>query len=467
MLVGLVRTHRILSRRSLCESPRVVACGRRRLIGSVGVSSGTSSGPRAALRILHVVQGYAPAAGGTERVVQRLSEVLVRDFGDEVTVFTTDCRGVGDFVRSSGARLPVGWEEIAGVRVRRFAVSRWPGRLLEYPARLSFRFGAAASQHLRTLYAGPVVPGLVRAIRRQPADLVVATSFPLLHMYSALRAARRSARPCVLVGGLHPGDRWGFDRPMIYDAIRRADHYVAYTPFEAHWVEAQGMPSERISTIGPGVDAHLFESVDRTRARQSLGLDDGLVIGFVGQLAPHKGIDRLLEAMPTVWAAHPGAGLLIAGAPTPHVEELRRHIARLEEGFRQKVRLIEGFMEDQKPSLLAACDLLVYPSRYESFGLVFLEAWASGIPVIGCRGGAVEDVIREGVDGLLVRPDSAPEIAAAIVRLLANPAERASLGEQGRARVRAHHRWETVAARFREAYLRAVEDSAATGEIHA
>ena len=69
------------------------------------------------MKILHVTQGYAPAIGGTELLIQRVSEELVRQFGDEVTVFTTDCYSGEAFFTLSAPRLPVGWEERNGVRV--------------------------------------------------------------------------------------------------------------------------------------------------------------------------------------------------------------------------------------------------------------------------------------------------------------------------------------------------------------
>jgi hypothetical protein len=82
----------------------------------------SSRDPRAEkrLRILHVVQGYAPAIGGTERVVQRLSEEILRQYGDEVTVFTTDAFSAEAFPRPSLPRMAPGWETRNGVHIRRF-----------------------------------------------------------------------------------------------------------------------------------------------------------------------------------------------------------------------------------------------------------------------------------------------------------------------------------------------------------
>ena len=76
------------------------------------------------MKILHVVQGYYPAIGGTEWLIQRLSEELVRQFQDDVTVFTTDCLNGEGFFKPEAPRLKAGWEERRGVKIRRFPVQR-------------------------------------------------------------------------------------------------------------------------------------------------------------------------------------------------------------------------------------------------------------------------------------------------------------------------------------------------------
>ena len=192
------------------------------------------------MRVLHVTQGYAPAIGGTELLIQRVSEELVRQFGDEVTVFTTDCYSGEAFFTPGAPRLPVGWEERNGVRVRRFHVRTGPSRVARTIDKPLFACRVPGNQYVRALAGGPVIAGLTRAIRDAPADVIAASSFPLLHMFAALRAAEQSRRPCVLHGGLHPDDVWGFRRSMIFRAIRRAD-YIANTAFEAGYVIATGV----------------------------------------------------------------------------------------------------------------------------------------------------------------------------------------------------------------------------------
>jgi glycosyltransferase involved in cell wall biosynthesis len=114
--------------------------------------------------------------------------------------------------------------------------------------------------------------------------------------------------------------------------------------------------------------------------------------------------------------------------------------------------LIDNFSESQKPQLFAACDVLAYPSVYESFGIAFVEAWATGKPVVGCRAGAVPCVVRHEVDGLLVDPEDTKGLAEAILRLLKEPNLRHDMGQRGLKKVRESHTWPVVTARFREVY---------------
>jgi len=424
--------------------------------GLAGVGEIPSSGSCRPLRILHVVQGYAPAVGGSERVMQRLSEELVAGFGDRITVFTTDCRNAEAFPRPSLPRLARGWESLHGVEIRRFGVVRSFGPLLGPLQSAAFRLGLPFNDHLRTWYAGPLIPGLARAVSRHDADIVAATSFPLRHMYQALRGARDAGRPCVLIGGIHPDDRWGYDRPMIHRAIRRADLYVAYTELEARFVIEHGAPADRVEVIGVGVDAEAFDGVDPEPLRRELGIGDAPVVGFIGQLGVHKGVAHLVTAMERVWLRHPSARLLIAGARTVFSPQVEALVARLPADRRDKVLVRFDFSEADKPRLMALVDLLAYPSKYESYGIAFLEAWAAGKPVIGCRCGAVAEVVQENADGLLVPYADPRALADAIVALLDEPARARALGAAGRRRVRAEHSWRRIAGRFRDAYARTI-----------
>jgi glycosyltransferase involved in cell wall biosynthesis len=112
-----------------------------------------------------------------------------------------------------------------------------------------------------------------------------------------------------------------------------------------------------------------------------------------------------------------------------------------------------------KQDMLAATDVFAMPSRVDSFGIVYLEAWAYGVPVIGCQAGGVPDVIDDGQDGLLIPFGDQQALAAAIDALLADPDRRRAMGQRGRAKVEANYTWEQIYQKLRAIYQELVANS--------
>jgi glycosyltransferase involved in cell wall biosynthesis len=411
------------------------------------------------MQILHVVQGYTPAIGGTERVVQKISEQLVARHGDTVMVYTTTAYNCELFWRRDQPQLPVGVEKINGVTVRRFAVFNYLNRLRWVLAGGTYQLGLPYNDWFRAWYNGPHIPGLRAAIAHTTADVIAASSFPLLHMHDALRGGKRAKKPVVFYGGIHAADAFGFERPMIYQAIRQADAYIAYSTFERAYLSQRGVPAEKITVIGAGVDSESFRQVDGQEFRRRLGWEDATVVAFIGQQVPHKGIDLVLEAMQTIWHEYPQTCLLIAGARSTYSSTIQNIIAQLPPERRTRVKVIDDFAEDEKPMLFAASDIVVYPSGYESFGIVFVEAWAAGKPVIGARVGAVPTVVNEGKDGILIRHRDVGDLIDAIRTLIVRPELRRQLGEAGRQKVLAQYTWDMVADKFRLVYRQVMNQS--------
>ncbi len=167
-------------------------------------------------------------------------------------------------------------------------------------------------------------------------------------------------------------------------------------------------------------------------------------------------MDTLILAMQRVWRVCPEARLLIAGARSAFSVEIDRLIAGLSPEDRQRLMVVGRFPEVEKAEYFAAVDIFAYPSGFESFGIAYLEAWAAGKPVIGCRAGAVPTVIDEGRDGLLVQYQHVEQLAAALLQLLRHPAQRERMGRAGQAKVLREYTWDIVAGRFRGVYQRVV-----------
>ncbi len=410
------------------------------------------------MKILHIVQGYSPAIGGTEHLIQKVSETLTHHFGDDVTVFTSNCFNGEGFWNPKLPTMETGIFEINGVKVHRFPVRSRLSQSLRPIQKIFYQFNLPYNDWFRTYFGGPIIPNLAKRIADFPADIVGASSFPLLHMFDALKGTKNNKKALVFHGGIHPQDVWGFDRKNIYKAINQADIYLANTDFETNFLANKGVERNKIRTVGCGVDPEDFSGVNRNQARSHLNLPlDAQIVGYIGQIGLHKGIDTLLKAMLIVWETHPNTILLVAGGKALYAKQLDELLTNLPYKYKENLALYFNFKEEEKKYLFNAIDVFAYPSGYESFGISYLEAWSAKIPVIGTWRGAIPWVIDAGKDGLLVPFQNCHCLAKAIEVILDNAIFSSSLGINGYKKVIANYKWKDVAKRFRDGYEDAIK----------
>jgi glycosyltransferase involved in cell wall biosynthesis len=233
------------------------------------------------------------------------------------------------------------------------------------------------------------------------------------------------------------------DRPWAHRAVyhrllRRCDAAILLTEAEAEFVRARGVANTTVA--GGGVDPARFERRDGTAVRARYGLGSRPVVGFLGR----QGVPTLIRAMRAVWLRNPGAILLMAGQSTHRDAAVTAELGALSPEERQRVVLIDDFPDPDGPSILDACDVVAQPSVEEAFGLVLLEAWMCGKPVIGADIAATRGIIESGVDGWLVKPFDPDDLADRLQALLADPGERAVFGRRGREKVLARFTWDRI-----------------------
>jgi D-inositol-3-phosphate glycosyltransferase len=231
--------------------------------------------------------------------------------------------------------------------------------------------------------------------------------------------------------------------------IRGADAIVASTDAERQsLIEQYGAHAERIAIMPPGVDLDLFAPVDRGVARATLGLT-GEVLLFVGRIDPVKGLDTLLEAL-ALLRHRPGLQLLVAGgagsaqAADPDEAHLRGLARKLD--VADRVLWLGPVEQERLPLYYSGADVCVVPSRYESFGLVALEALACGAALVASRVGGLPSIVRDGENGLLVPWRTPEEFAARIERVLDDPRLAADLRRAARPSM-ARFSWAATARR--------------------
>lgn len=241
-----------------------------------------------------------------------------------------------------------------------------------------------------------------------------------------------------------------------------ADSIIAANPDErADLIWHMGAANDRVCTIPPGVDLHLFQPHDRPacRARYNLTPDQPVVL-FCGRIDPIKGIDILIEAVallrddpatPTPTVLFIGGDLDDADCPTGPLAGVVAEVAAA--GLAGNFRFLGSLPQDELPLAYSAADVVAVPSRYESFGLVAVEALACGTPVVASRAGGLKFTVDEDVAGLLVRMGSAPDLAAGLAAVLRNDAFRAELAANARASVE-RFSWPVVASSVLTVYRR-------------
>ncbi|MFI1919622.1 glycosyltransferase family 4 protein [Nocardia sp. NPDC020380] len=261
------------------------------------------------------------------------------------------------------------------------------------------------------------------------------------HIASALRLAGRCGARLALTPATAP-QLWP-DRELGRIACRRAGIIYALTESEALELGRFGAEPGRIRQIPHAPDLSGEAEPDRIRDRLPLG---GPVVVFVGRRIPSKGYAELLRAAPLVWRTLPEIRFLFLGPDGDRTAT---------ETFRAYAdpRILDLGVVDEatKRDVLAAGAVLCLPTSADVFPLVFLEAWASGIPVVTGDFPGVHDIVADGVDGLVVTPRPT-DIAAALIRLLTDEPARRAMGQAGQARVRADFTWDRVAEQVAAGY---------------
>jgi len=333
-------------------------------------------------------------------------------------------------------------------------------------------------RYRRVPYRGPVsyFREVARQIAGQKPDVIRVENRPKL----ALWLKRRFSTTPVWLA-LHSltfvtPPRIGCKR--LRECFRAVDLILANSEFlRARLIELIPEAAHKIETHVPGVEPAAFPSrweADQTDERERMlaasGLGGRKVVLFAGRLRRYKGVHRLLAAMPHIVRAVPEAVLVIAGGAsygsnkaTPYVRRLHR-MARSMPGH---VRFLTYVPHRRLAEWYRCADVAVVPSsRNEAFGLVVVEAMASGVPVVATAAGGIPEIVADGVTGYLVPlgTDVSRQLAEKTSELLLRPLQARMMGEAGRSRVLERFTWEHAANRMLETMRRRLPRTSAVSD---
>lgn len=285
-------------------------------------------------------------------------------------------------------------------------------------------------------------------------NIVFGAAAPLGLMAKSLRKAGAQK----IVSLTHGHEVWWSKVWPFSSAIRYLGKHLDGITFLGEYTRSEISKAFRNSDISkliqvaPGIDVAHFQPTDSAILRSELGLTEKSVIISVGRLVHRKGQDNLILALPAIKAQIPNAHLLLVGIG-PYKSKLVALATKLK--VLDNITFIGRIGYAELPKYICVGDLFAMPARSRFFGLeveglgiVYLEASACGLPVVGGNSGGAPDAVLVGETGLVVDGRNIPEVAAACIELLSNPELSALMGAKGRDWVIENWNWEIWAKKF-------------------
>jgi phosphatidylinositol alpha-1,6-mannosyltransferase len=373
-------------------------------------------------KILCITNDFGPRAGGIETFVIGLIERMPKD---SIIVFTSSQDGSAPFDAK--------WMSEYGVEVIRDRT-----RILLPTFRIGSRVRALVREReIRTVFFGAAAP------------------------LALLSQGLRKAGVTRIVALTHGHEVWWSKVWPFSWAMRRIGNGVDHLTYLGEFTRrniSQALTqraSDAMVKIAPGIDTeHFAPRSDAAELRRELGLADKKVIVSVGRLVHRKGQDRLIESLPEILTQIPQAHILFIG-DGPYKDHLVKRAEQL--GVTAHITFIGRIQYAELPRYICAGDIFAMPSRsrlagleVEGLGIVYLEASACGLAVIGGKSGGAPDAVLEAETGLAVDGTSPAAIAQAAIALLSQPELSARMGARGREWILSQWQWSAWSSRFNE-----------------
>jgi len=405
------------------------------------------------MKILHLCRLYYPSIGGTEHCIRMLSEWLVAR-GHTLQVVTSQA---GSEIELHDAERVVKLsrrDTLADVHIKRLPVAFGFRHFLlnTLPStRLLWRIPCRYQDIWHFLQRGPILRGLLVAILtfRPHVMLIVSSYGPLL--FFSLLAQKLYRCPLLVMPCLHTTERWA-QYPILYRWINRCDAVLAFTDFEKKTLVEHGVEDEKIIVTGLGVEMEIPTKEQMSELRKKYHIyDTKPVIMCMGRIVAYKGVGAVIQAMEKIWQNGQDAILVLAGSTRDDSDWIEKYKSR-DYMFSKNIRWVLDFPDTEKNALLSCCDLLALPSKCESFGLVYIEAWAMHKPVLAAPESAAASYIEHEINGLLVSPDDPKSMVKALTYILEHPNQAVSMGEAGYQRWHKRYRWSEIGVNIERIY---------------
>jgi len=400
------------------------------------------------MKIAYVIPQYLPSTSGDVRIMHNVAKRVV-EIGNAATVFTTDASSEDAIISNKGIIFKKD-EIIDGVEIRRYPVEMRFLSMFKFLADKNrfIRNTTDVNQYIqhfknKSSYSGFDTKSLFNIIRPPIStklfrSLLEAKDYDVYHTNGTLfsnvlyiyKASIKNNIPLVIRPAFHATDKLYYN-PMNVKILKHADAIIANTDAEVEIFSKFGIDPQKITVVGCGVDLEKYsnlntEEVEKIKSNFSFDEYKANVL-FLSRLQREKGVFDVIESIIKMNAKNNKIQLLIVGSDYKGNSELIKQISA-KHNF---IKYLGRISEEEKIHLLHACDALVVPSIADSFGIVYIEAWACKKPIIGADIPSTRSLIFHGEDGFFVRYGDKENLIKKIKYLADNPDERITMGKRG------------------------------------
>ena len=387
------------------------------------------------MKILMLTWEYPPRiVGGIARVVNDLSKRLIKD-GHEVTVITYKEGNVPYYENDKGVDV---------YRVDNFMIN--PNNFIDWIMQLNFNMVAKANELIQKNGKFDVIHAHDWLVAYSAKTLKNSYGIPLVCTIHATEAGRNS--------GIHDEtQRYINDTEWLL--TYESSEVIVNSKFMKNDLQRLfGLPYEKINVIANGVNINSYTGVERDYDfRRQYAADNEKIILFMGRLVYEKGVQHLISAMPKILEGYHDAKLIIAGKGGM-IDELKEQVNSM--GLSQKV-YFTGYLNAKQVSKMYKCaDVSVFPSTYEPFGIVALEAMLAGVPTVVSDVGGLDEIVTHGVDGMKSYAGNANSIADSVTALLYDHQLATNVSKKAKQKVKEQFNWEKIAQDTHFTYEKAI-----------
>ena len=378
---------------------------------------------------------YPPrVVGGIARVVNDLSKRLIKD-GHDITVVTYKEGNVPYYELDKGVKV---------YRVDNFMINA--SNFIDWVMQLNFNMIAKASEIIQKEGEFDVIHAHDWLVAYAAKTLKHSYNIPLVSTIHATEAGRNS--------GIRDSQQKYINDTEWMLTYESTEVIVNSNYMKGELQRLFGLPFEKINVVPNGVNLLLYSGVDRDyEFRRRYAMDNEKIILFVGRLVYEKGVQHLIAAMPKILNGYHDAKLVIAGKGGM-MDELKQEANAL--GLGDKVYFTGYINGKDVPKLYKAADVAVFPSTYEPFGIVALEAMLSERPIVVSDIGGLNEIVQHRENGMKCYAGNANSIADSILELLYNPELCANLTKKAKAKVRNEYNWNKIAQDTHFIYQKAI-----------